>query len=473
MATSIFVTGASGFIGRSLVPRLLASTDHRITFLTRRPIPEFAAGVATARAVIGDLLDAATYRSALEDADIVIHLAAATGRASPGEFDRINVEGTRTLVAACQSANVRRFLHVSTIAAGYQDQRYSAYSKTKSAAEAIVRQSGLDFVILRPTIVLGAQSPVWLTLMKIAGLPVVPLPQGGRPVVVQPIHVDDVVRGIERIVETGRFDGEILELGGPSALPLSSFIATIQKARNGKTSKTVPVPLMPVRMLLALAEPIARAAMPVTAGQLVVFANDSAASSNWLLDELRPTMPTLEQTVARLLASEPRSRSSGGGGQRDAPRPMTDATKRILDQECVLFAAYLVNVTPTEYVKAQYRNALAARDFAFDEDFTGFDRTSLGLARKNRLLTRCVDAYCALFHRAGAVRCKLIVLAAILEHVAPASEAFDGRGTHGPVRTLAALVAYGTAFAVSAILGALLLMPAGVIGRLRSSGAGR
>jgi NADH dehydrogenase len=459
------------------MPRLLASADRRVTFLARRPIPEYPTGDGACRAVIGDLLDAATYSSALEGTDTVIHLAAATGRASPAEFERINVEGTRTLVNACKAAKVRRFLHVSTIAAGYRDQRYSAYARTKTESEAIVKNSGLDVAILRPTIVLGEQSPIWLTLMKIAGLPVVPLPQGNKPVVVQPIHVDDVVRGIERIVETGRFDNETLDLGGPSPLLLSSFISVIHKAKTGKTSKIVPIPLAPVRMLLALVEPIARPAMPVTAGQLVVFANDSAASPNWLLDELRPTMPTVEQTVARLLASELRPTDHDDRGKRSHQqaralrRPMTDATKRVLDAECALFSAYLVDVVPTDYIKTQYRNALVARGFAFDDDFGEFDRAMLGLARRNCHFTRWVDAYSALFHRAGAVRCKLIVLAAILEHVAPASEAFDGRGTRGRLQSLAALSAYGVTFAFSAALGAFLLIPAGIFGRMRSAEA--
>ena len=103
----------------------------------------------------------------------MVHLAALTGRAAPEEYKRVNVDGTSVLLQACKAAKVRRFLHVSTIAAGYPDQRYYPYATTKAQAESLVRESGLDLAIVRPTLVLGEKSPIWNTL--------VPIPEGRRP----------------------------------------------------------------------------------------------------------------------------------------------------------------------------------------------------------------------------------------------------------------------------------------------------
>ena len=190
------------------------------------------------------------------------------------------------LLQACKAAGARRFLHVSTIAAGYADQSYYPYAKTKARAEALVRESGLDFAIVRPTLVLGEKSPIWNTLLKIAKLPLIPLPEGSRSVLVQPIHVNDVVRGIELLLESGNFRGEVLELGGPRPLPFREFLGLIQEALRGEPGRIIRVPIAPIRALLAAMEPALRQQMPVTAGQLAVFANDSVPSGNWLLAQL-------------------------------------------------------------------------------------------------------------------------------------------------------------------------------------------
>jgi len=463
MTQSVFVTGAGGFIGRALVSRLVASADRKVKCLTRQAAPESAAGNGKVQAVIGDLLDDSRYKSALAGADVVVHLAAATGRAAPAEYSRVNVEGTRTLVRACKDAGVRRLLYVSTIAAGYPDQRYYPYARTKAEAEAIVRQSGLAFTIVRPTIVLGGRSPIWKTLSGIARLPLIPLPQGRRPVAVQPVHVDDVVRGIELILDADRFAGETFDLGGPAAMPFSGFLTSIRQAMRGAAPKIIAIPLAPIRFLLALAEPLFRQVMPVTAGQLAVFANDSTASPGWLHERLLPGMLPVERTLARLAseagAMPAAGRSGAGQGLPPDSRILSPSDQLVLDDECVRFSAYLIDFAPTDYVKTQYRQAARARRLAFDEDFPAFDRALLTLARKHGLLTRCADAYCAIFRRAGTLRCKLIVLSAILEHVAPASEAFDGTAVGGAPRAVAALFVAGMTFALSLIAGVLMAVP--------------
>jgi nucleoside-diphosphate-sugar epimerase len=130
--------------------------------------------------IVGDLCDEETYKSRLEGVDTVIHLAALTGKAAPPEYERTNFEGTKILLRACKEAGVRRFLHLSTIAAGYPDQRYFTYAQTKARAETLVRESGIPYIIIRPTVVIGSGSPIWRSLSSIAKLPVVPLPNEGR-----------------------------------------------------------------------------------------------------------------------------------------------------------------------------------------------------------------------------------------------------------------------------------------------------
>ncbi|MFN3746386.1 MAG: NAD-dependent epimerase/dehydratase family protein [Hyphomicrobiaceae bacterium] len=462
----IFVTGGGGFVGQSLIRKLSSCDEWSVAVLVRRRRSEPGSQGHRFRQITGDLLEPASYREALTGCDTVVHLAAATGRAAPGDYERVNVEGTRVLLQACRAAGVRRFLYVSTIAAGYPDQRYYAYAKTKAEAERLVRQSGLEFVILRPTLVLGEKSPIWNTLVKIAKLPVVPLFEGRRPVSVQPIHVDDVVRGIMLLLESEHFTGEVLELGGPQPIPFRTFLKLTQQALRDKPGKLLRIPLAPVRTLLAALEPVARPVMPVTAGQLAVFANDSVAADNWLQATLWKAMPSIEELITRLV-DDGRSRdgnaSIGGPQIRPEMRPMTDQVKRALRDECRALTAYLLGTTPSAYIEEQYAKAVHVHALAFDEDFSCFDRTTVDLARRGRLLARSADAYCGLLHRRGVLRRKLIVLAAILEHAAPTNAAFD-RVTPRPVAlTILSICTYGVVATVSLALGATILVPAKLI----------
>ena len=332
--------------------------------------------------------------------------------------------------------------------------------RPKTKAEAVVKESGLEFVIIRPTIVLGERSPIWKTLSKIAGLPVIPMPQG-CPVRVQPIHVDDVVRGIQRLLACDRFEGEVLELGGPRPMAFREFLELVQLALRGTPGRIVNVPLAPIRFGLAMLEPALRPWMPATAGQLALFANDSVASENWLLAELRDSMPSTQEIIAELI------NPAGRGGKTETPalHPVgreslpSESSQRVLEKECRLFTAYLIGQPPSVYVVEQYARAARVHNLAQDKDFPCLDRATLKIARRGRVFARWIDAYCALFRRGGALRRKLVLLSAILEHVAPASDNFDRVPPSGAVQTILAVTGYGIKFALSLLMGALLMVP--------------
>ncbi len=478
MPLTVFITGAGGFIGRALLQHLAdSSANLSIRALTRRPRGESSAD-GPDQEVVGDLLDPTSYRQALEGCDTVVHLAAATGRAAPSVYQKVNVEGTRVLLEACKAAGVRHFLYVSTIAAAYPDKRYYPYARTKAQAERFVMESGLSFAIVRPTVVIGEASPIWTTLRKIAGMPFVPMLEGARPVAVQPVHAGDVVRGIELILSSGRFDGEILELGGPKMLPLRDFLAMVQNEIRGESSGSVlRVPFLElIRFLLAAVEPLLRPMMPVTAGQLSIFANDSTAEENSLMSGLRSGMPSLEETIA-VLVDASHGCGSDPGGQPPRPlesRQMSDATLATLRAESRVFCAYLVGMETTPYIEEQYAKACHARGLAFDDKLGCLDRASLWLARRRQLLSHWADAYCAIFHRTGVLRRKLVVLAAILEHVTPTNEVFDRTQSHGVTRSVLSIVLYGCSSGLALLIGSIVLLPTSLIckisGRLVRTG---
>jgi len=469
MAGILFVTGGDGFIGKALVSKLLATGTWKIRVLTRRPVEHAENSADGLTFVFGDLCDPATYHLSLEGVETVIHLAAVTGKAEPNEYMEANVQGTKKLLLACKEAGVGRFLYVSTIAATYPDQRYCPYAQSKARAEVLVRESGIPNTTIRPTVVIGLGSPTWRSFRSLARLPIVPLPTTGS-LQLQPIDVDDVVQAIELVLSEDRFEGDALDLGGPDSISFADIMRFMHQAFYGKEPRFIHFPLSPVRALLAFIEPVFRPILPVTAGQLALFANDSTVSPNWLHDRLKGRMHTVESTIAMLIAEEA---ALDNRATREGSISIASCDVGAIRCECDVFSRYLVSRPPTDYVHEQYEMAVLARDLANEAEFAAFDRITLHLARRSVFFTRVADAYCAIFHRRGVLRRKLTLLLAILEHAPPSAALFDHPKIRGLIGIAINLLLLGTIFGLLLLLGIVLLLPSHLFCRGQAEGTSK
>lgn len=178
------VTGATGFVGSHLVDVAIAA-GHEIVALTRRE----QAPRDGLDWVAGDLHDRAALERLVTDADAVIHVAGVITGHTPAVFERGNVEGTLAMLAAATAAGVRRFVHVSSLAA--REPKLSLYGDSKARAEELVMHSGLDWAIVRPPAVYGPGDRETLELFRMAKLGVMLMPPKGR---VSVIHAADLAR---------------------------------------------------------------------------------------------------------------------------------------------------------------------------------------------------------------------------------------------------------------------------------------
>jgi len=272
--SSLFITGATGYVGKRLIALLDVTRFQHVRCLARTPGPS----IPGIQWISGDLLDPPSYASSLQGCDTVLHLAAVTGKNSPATFFQVNTQGTRTLLEAARKAGVRNMLYVSSVAAAFRDQTGYHYGQSKKQAEEIVAAGGLRYIIVRPTMVFGPRAPVFEGLLKLAGAPAIPVFGNGRAAV-QPVYVDDLVQFLLAILEHDFFPNQIHGAGGPSVLSIEELLIRIRSACLHQPSRIVHVPVGLLLPGLRLFEKFLLPLLPLTAGQLMSFVNDGVVEA--------------------------------------------------------------------------------------------------------------------------------------------------------------------------------------------------
>lgn len=181
---TLAITGGTGFVGRHLIDAALEQ-GHLVRALTRSPRPP-RAGVHW---IYGSMEKPLALSQLVAGADAVIHVAGVINAPDREGFAQGNVDGTLAVVDATRAAGIRRFVHVSSLAA--REPRLSDYGWSKARAEIIVAASALDWTIVRPPAVFGPGDREMLELFRAATRGLVPLPPGGRLSV---IAAQDLVR---------------------------------------------------------------------------------------------------------------------------------------------------------------------------------------------------------------------------------------------------------------------------------------
>ncbi|UYY59520.1 NAD-dependent epimerase/dehydratase family protein [Sphingomonas sp. S2-65] len=176
--STIAVTGGTGFVGSHLIELALAA-GHQVRALARRDQAE-RQGVTWIR---GDLAAREAMITLCAGAEAVIHVAGVVNAPDRAGFAAGNIDGTRNMLRAAADAGVRRFVHVSSLAA--REPRLSAYGWSKAEGDALVQASGLDWTIVRPPAIYGPGDLEMLELFKLAKHGLALLPPGGRLSVIE------------------------------------------------------------------------------------------------------------------------------------------------------------------------------------------------------------------------------------------------------------------------------------------------
>jgi uncharacterized protein YbjT (DUF2867 family) len=285
--TTILVTGANGFIGSHVVPALL-DAGHHVVALTReaaddhevlaRLTPEQRANTEVRH---GDVTHFDQLAGAFEGVDAVLHLVALPRDWDGGASLRlVNTEGTRNVVAATREAGVRRFVHLGAM--GVIDDPTLHYASSKAKAIALVKDSGLDWTILSPSLLFGPRDGFFNILAGLVRMSpgIVPLTGSGSSRF-QPLAIGDLARIVVATFADDATIGHEYLLGGPRVWTYREMVQEVL-AGMGKRRLLVPMPVALIRLVAASAE-FVRFPFPVATDQLRQLRLDNVGP----LDEVR------------------------------------------------------------------------------------------------------------------------------------------------------------------------------------------
>ncbi|BAQ64653.1 NAD-dependent epimerase/dehydratase family protein [Geminocystis sp. NIES-3709] len=258
--SSILITGATGFIGKHLISHLEEKTDHQLRVTSRGTLTSDSPRLSYQR--IESIDDRTNWQCALENIDIVIHLAARahilkdTAENPEAEFDKINNHGTINLVRQCVETGVKHLIFLSSIGAvttlsdtvineSSPCNPDTPYGKSKLKAEQgieeVCQNSGMTWTILRPTLVYGANNPGNMERLLALTAKGLPLPLGAIQNSRSLVYVGNLVDAIVTCIDHPQAKNQTFIISDGEDLSTPELIRRIGKAM-GKSPLLLPFP---------------------------------------------------------------------------------------------------------------------------------------------------------------------------------------------------------------------------------------
>jgi len=265
----ILVTGGTGFVGSHIVKRLYRE-KMKTRCLVRKGSNVKRLNELGIELAYGDLTDKGSLKKALEGVETVIHLIGIIVERKGATFEIIHTQGTRALVNACKDAGVKRLIYISAL--GSRENARSRYHSTKWEAEQAIIKSGMEYVILRPSIMIGERGE-FITMLSgiIQEAPLIPVI--GAKSKVQPIYVENTADCVVRSLVEPKISKKIFEIGGPQQMTYRELFLTLSDVLKIKK----PVLGIPIWLMWPAAYILERLMEkpPITTQQLIMLQEDN------------------------------------------------------------------------------------------------------------------------------------------------------------------------------------------------------
>ncbi len=270
----ITVFGGTGFLGGAIV-RELVEANRAVRIAARRPsLPDWASPDDRIELASADICDEASIATALNGAGGVVNAVSLYVQSRRVSFDAIHTQGAERLARLAQDAGISRLVHISGI--GVDETSPSAYVRARARGERAVIKAFPKASILRPSVLFGPQDALLSTLASLTRLPVIPL-FGRGDTRLQPVHVVDVARAVERLLGPRPPASRFFELGGPDSLRYRDILELVMTHMR-KDRPMLPIPFFVWKGLAALLSLLPNP--PLTRDQVILMQQDNIADHN-------------------------------------------------------------------------------------------------------------------------------------------------------------------------------------------------
>jgi nucleoside-diphosphate-sugar epimerase len=235
----IFVTGATGLVGGRLVRRLVERSEA-VRCLVLPGDPADPSRELPVEVVRGDVTELESLLPHGEGVSAIVHAAALMLPNPPEPILRVNVEGTANVIRFAKQHRVRRLVYLSAVSAVYAEK--NVYGESKVQAEKLVRESGLDFTVLRLTMVYGPDGGHhFQTLVSLGRIPAFYPVIGSGQARLQPVWIEDVTQAIELALKEPCSIGKTYNASGATVVTFNQLVDAIL-ARTGRRRLRVHAP---------------------------------------------------------------------------------------------------------------------------------------------------------------------------------------------------------------------------------------
>lgn len=278
--TTVLVTGATGFVGRRLVPTLV-ERGFRVRAMTRRP-QDYS---GQAEPVGGDVHDVDSLVEPLLGVDVAVYLVHSLDSV---DFERRDADAARAFGRAAGEAGARQIVYLGGL--GREDDALSPHLRSRREVESLLGEAGVPVTVLRAGIIVGAGGTSWeLTRQLIKNLPAMIVPRWVTTRT-QPIGIDDVVRYLSGVVDEPAAFARVFEIGGPEVLTYLEMLHIAAEVSNGSRRPIVKVPVLTPRL---------------SSYWLALVTDIDATTGRNLIDSMSTEVIVTDESIRELVPADP------------------------------------------------------------------------------------------------------------------------------------------------------------------------
>ncbi len=304
----VLVTGATGFIGRRLVPAL-QEADHELSVLVRDA--ESYPAPPDVRVIEGDLLDPAEIHAidtgtvgleaVLSDIDVAYYLVHSMG--TGGDFEARDRRAAKDFATAATAAGVNRIIYLGGL--GADRDSLSPHLRSRREVEHVLKQAGPPVTVLRAAIIIGQGSTGFEMIRQLAArLPVMVTPKWVQTEC-QPIAVDDVIAYLTGVLDDPATTGETYEIGGPTILTYGEILKRTARLMGHREPLLIPVPVLSPTLSSYWVDLVTDVPESVARPLILGLKNPVVVTDDSIRDHLPIDLLDFDTAVNQALAREP------------------------------------------------------------------------------------------------------------------------------------------------------------------------